>query len=363
MRIPVAIYPYCAELLPIVKYFETLQKEYTISKLISPPGLGLGGKDSAYACNHPDMGLIVTDIIDVADPSWDVLMLTRPEKPIVSDAMLSEVAEAAIAAEKRVLYFDESMVKIPEQILAMSRLHPEKIRLLTEKTSPLAGKEASKYTLLKTPVILVGGLVEEADVLEVLMGIRACMRETNLHPLVVSKQTLGRIFGFHSISHIFNESETAIDQKILKLNLFLQDLEHDELPDVILLEAPDALMRFNNFAPNGFGILTYMLCQAVAPDYLVCCTPCDLGVGDLLEMLSKDFEYRLGAPIVAAHISNAVVDSAQILQTNQVSVVHEDLKEVQAQLEREACKSRIPLFDVVSHGPRGLYESLFENIL
>lgn len=44
MRIPVAIYPYCAELLPIVKYFETLQKEYTISKLISPPGLGLGGK-------------------------------------------------------------------------------------------------------------------------------------------------------------------------------------------------------------------------------------------------------------------------------------------------------------------------------
>ena len=51
MRIPAAIYPFSAEFLPAVKYFERLQDRYTLTKLISLPGFGLGGKDAAYACN------------------------------------------------------------------------------------------------------------------------------------------------------------------------------------------------------------------------------------------------------------------------------------------------------------------------
>ena len=40
MRIPAAIYPFSAELLPAVKYFERLQDRYTLTKLISLPGCG-----------------------------------------------------------------------------------------------------------------------------------------------------------------------------------------------------------------------------------------------------------------------------------------------------------------------------------
>lgn len=61
MRIPAAIYPFSAELLPAVKYFERLQDRYTLTKLISLPGFGLGGKDAAYACNQPETGFLVTE--------------------------------------------------------------------------------------------------------------------------------------------------------------------------------------------------------------------------------------------------------------------------------------------------------------
>lgn len=44
MRIPAAIYPFSAELLPAVKYFERLQDRYTLTKLISLLGLGWEAK-------------------------------------------------------------------------------------------------------------------------------------------------------------------------------------------------------------------------------------------------------------------------------------------------------------------------------
>ena len=42
MRIPAAIYPFSAELLPAVKYFERLQDRYTLTKLISPAWVWAG---------------------------------------------------------------------------------------------------------------------------------------------------------------------------------------------------------------------------------------------------------------------------------------------------------------------------------
>ncbi|MFR0735160.1 MAG: hypothetical protein ACLSHU_14190 [Oscillospiraceae bacterium] len=44
-----------------MKYFERLQDRYTLTKLISLPGFGLGGKDAAYACNQPETGFLVTE--------------------------------------------------------------------------------------------------------------------------------------------------------------------------------------------------------------------------------------------------------------------------------------------------------------
>ena len=44
MRIPAAIYPFSAEFLPAVKYFERLQDRYTLTKLISCLGLGWEAK-------------------------------------------------------------------------------------------------------------------------------------------------------------------------------------------------------------------------------------------------------------------------------------------------------------------------------
>ncbi|MFR2947378.1 MAG: hypothetical protein ACLTL5_10575 [Oscillospiraceae bacterium] len=346
MRIPAAIYPFSAELLPAVKYFERLQDRYTLTKLISLPGFGLGGKDAAYACNQPETGFLVTEELWGEDPSWETLLVSRhlPPERFPHEKMVNAVRQG-LKAGKEVLYFDTAMGEVPEPIWELANAYPERLGVFTEDLHPTDRTQMDdRYGTLRAPVMLVGGLAATADSFEVLTGMALGLQKKGLQPLVISRQPLGKLFRFHSLNHIFNSRDGSEADRILGLNTFLQDLERRYLPDLILMEAPDPVMRYNNIAPNGFGIRTYMLCQAAPPDYLLCCVPCDLAVGNFLEMLSDDFSHRLGAAISGVCVSNFIVDSANLLQTREVSYGRTGMEMVYRQIEREGPHSKIPMF-------------------
>lgn len=73
-----AIYPFCAEILPVIKLFENLQKEYSLKYIISPKGFGYVEQDAAYACNHPQIGIKVLDEIPFDKDDWSTLLLFEP---------------------------------------------------------------------------------------------------------------------------------------------------------------------------------------------------------------------------------------------------------------------------------------------
>lgn len=356
MRTPAAIYPFTSELLPLVKYFDVLQSSFSISTVISMPGLGLAGKDAGYSCNHPDTGYIVTDKPDMGDPSWNTLIAARPLNPdVVAERKLTETIASALSAGKEARYFDTGISNVPIAIWELAQKWPEKLEIFTEDMKPEEKSRIDdRYSLLSSPVILIGGLTTQADTLEVLSGMAVSLNEEGLRPLVITRQPLGKLFGFHSLSHVFQSKDKSEAEKIMQINYTLRELEHKYLPDVILMEAPDTVMRFNDIAPNGFGIQTYMLCQAAAPDCFICCTPCDLAAGVFLNMLSEDFSCRLGASINAAHVTNILVDAAEIQQSREVTYVRASLELVRKNIEKERSQSEIPLFDVVTEGAKKL---------
>ncbi|MCL2052316.1 MAG: hypothetical protein FWG91_11420 [Lachnospiraceae bacterium] len=361
MKISIALYPYCAEMLPLVRHFEKMQEKYTITRLFSLPGLGLGGKDAAYALNHPHLGLLVQDKFEPYDPSWAVLFLTRVPLKIIDNEWLAKITETTLLAGKKVVYFDNCEENVPRELLRLTDLYPDGIVIITEdKQSTEAGSNAGKYGLLKTAVILVGGLVAANDTYEVLLAMASCLRKQGLRPAVISKHCHIKMLGkeYHCFNHIMARHGITEAEKIELLNSYIMDLEQAEIPDIILIEAPDSVMRYNNIAPHGFGIQSHMLCQATAPDYFVCCIPKGLAEGEFLTEISKNLFCRLGSYINAVHVSNVVVDSAEVLQTKKVSYVHTNLSEVQEQIAKQRKDSEIPLFDVITDGANCLCEAL-----
>lgn len=362
MRTPTAIYPFTSELLPLVKYFKRLQEQFSIARLISLPGFGLSGKDAAYSCNHSETGYIVTEELDMEDPAWETLAISRPLNPdVISDEKLLGTINQALNAGKKVMYFDTGVKDVPKPMWELAGRWPDKLEVYSEDSHPTEKISIDEYyCMLNTPAVLVGGLAAEADTFEVLTGMASNLREKGLCPLVISRQPLGKLFGFHSISHILKRFDKSEAEKITEINLVLRDLEHTYLPDVILMEAPDPVMRYNNIAPNGFGIQSYMLCQAAPPDYFICCVPCDLAVGGFLKMLSEDFSNRLGTSINAAHVSNIIVDSADVLQSHKVSYVRVSMNTVYEKIEKEGPQSEIPMFNAAAEkGAKSLSSCLF----
>lgn len=366
MRTPAALFPFNPRLLPAVKLFEELQDKYTLRKLVSPPGLGLTGKDASYSRNHPQLGMTVTDILDVTDSTWDVLLLTsEPDAELIEDTKLATAAEHALRAGKSVLYFDYSRSGMPKKIRALSEAYPDMMNIFSgDKPIPAnLGFDNDEYRQNNAPVVLVGGLVGEEDTCEVVLRLAARLRADGFFVTAITRQPLCHLWGLHTVNHIYDRNDLDEPQKILELNRFVRSIESAERPHIILIEAPDAVMRFNDIAPNGFGIRTYMLCQAVRPDYFVCCVPFELAASQFLDGISADFERRLGSPIHASHASNLVIDSIDLVQTRSVSYIHADLDMVRQQIAGTGEYLSIPLFDVVSYGVEGLHAHLCGVVL
>lgn len=363
MRTSVALYPYCAELLPAVRHFDELQNKFKLTKLFAPEGLGLIGKDASYACNHPNIGMVVSALDDFSDPSWQILLLVKTHTLSLPDDDLERVMEQALRYGKKVLYYNFCREDIPESIFRLADNFPDRVQLFAGDINIPDPRKAERiFSAVKIPVVLVGGLVQQADVGEVLYGLAACLRADGYRPLVISEQPIGPIFDFYSIAHIMRRKDLSEAEKILEINLLLRDLTFYESPQIILMEAPDAVMRFNERTPNGYGILTYLLCQAAEPDYFVCCVPKEYAAGDFLEAISGDLSCRLGAPVSCVHVSNLVLDFTYMLQWHRISYAHSEINLVRDQITRESANSTIPMFDVVGGSANGMYAFLQENV-
>lgn len=364
MRTSIIIYPFCAELLPVVRHFNDLQNRYSIFKLVSLPGTGLVGHDAAFACNFPETGFTVEEKIDFSDPSWEAILLVRTlDSEVFSQSNLVRMAKKAFDAGKKVVYLDNHATNVPKEIVAMVASNPLRSCIYTNDLDNTVNNRIDEsFCQFDIPVLLVGGLLTEADVFEVLLGLVSNMKKDGLRPMVFARHPICKMFGFHSVSWIFDRTDLTEAQKISEMNFYVKDCENTERPDLILLEAPDAVIRFSDVYPNGFGIQSYMMSLAVRPDSFICCIPFDLADSSYINVLSNDFLIRLGTPINIAHISNVVVDSADLLQTRNFSCVHTALIEVQRKIGKTLLAPPIPLIDAVTDSGVALYSEIRKSL-
>lgn len=358
MKKVVALYPYNEEMFSYIKHFSKLQSEYTDIIPFSPSGFGVIGKDAAYILNRENIGIKIVDIADIDCKSWDVLLLLQTSK---TAGLISthEIAKIALESGKKVYYFLNDTTDIDSEILALKNAYPNNLFYYGIRLSKTEGRfyYSARFRKVRTPVILIGGLLGESDSSEVLLALTNKMRNDGMRPMVIGKNSICEFFGFHSLNYIFEQTEKLEVEKIMEINSYVYTHEKNELPDVILIEAPDAVMRFDDIVSNGFGIRTYMLCQAVQPDYFICCVPVDLAISDFIENISVDFSHRLGIPINAVHVSNIAFDLS-MLDMQEVSYVRVNKEYVKDHINEEKEHSKIFLFESDSNGIENIYEHL-----
>jgi len=360
---PAALYPFASEHLPFVKYFSRLQNKYTISSVISPRGLGLSGKDAGHSRNHHDIGITVQDNLSL-DDSWDTLYVAEgigtAYIPNVEKSMI-DMAKQALLADKTIRYFPKHMGAIPSEYKELAEIYPGKVSWPIDHHIHEVDSDSRLHGEIDTPVILVGGLQANADTLEVLCSLAVRLRMDGLKPLVLTRNTIYELFGFHSYAHIFDDTTLLEAEKVTNLKVFAKNLELKEVPDIILVEAPGTVTRVSSLVPGDYGIQTYMLCQTMPPDYFIYCTHFGAQVGKSVDRFSETFLHTFGIPITAVHVSNMFIDDTDIHQKRIIGYTHVPLTTVSKQIEGFTSHTKIPIYNIVDDGIDELYQLLRDD--
>ena len=355
----VAIYPFYPRLLPYIKYYGKLQKEYEIAEVYVPQGLGLTNRDLSFACNHPHIGLKGSLIQNFQKSNADILALIDDADDDFDNTDFPDVAAIALQNGMTVNYYAKAKDSVSNRMWQLAGDNKDNIKIFIEEN--MSNRFGVNNNSLQTPVILVGGLVDEPDVLEVLLQVYLNLCELGLKVSVFIKTPFSLGTNFHSIDTLLNN---GIDEKtkISKLKETIKEIEHLEQPDIILIEAPDPIMEYNDFAHNGYGIRTYMLSLSIIPDSMICVIPTELCINEYIEMVSNFVKEKYNTNLDGVHASNAVIDSLNVLHLQELSWIHIPLEEVDKNLKCNHKQSKIPIVNALKDGTRMITENIINRL-
>jgi peptide maturation system protein (TIGR04066 family) len=107
---------------------------------------------------------------------------------------------------------------------------------------------------------------------------------------------------------------------VIFFNHHVKQLEKEEKPDVIIIGIPGGILPFDRKFHNRFGILPFLISQAVEPDAAVFSSVYEDWKEKYFTELALTIQYRFGFQVDCFNLSNAQVDWAGCKQVNTLQI-------------------------------------------
>lgn len=349
----IAIYPFSADSIPIAIYLNRMNPFYEISQLISPSGLGLVGRDASAADNRKPMGITVKGSIRNLLDEFDVLLITSGNEKDEIHKRSYENMLIGIENKKDII----CAMSISEDKLEEISLRSQQANISfqycnsrVKNASAFNCNQQQAVTLYtpSVPVIFIGGLVDQANNYEILLSTSDKLKQQGYKVSAICEKSECELFGFHAHPNFFMGNDISEIDKIIEFNKFVQHIELWEHPDVILIQIPGGMMKYNNILTNDFGIYAYLISQAIQPDYFICCTVYGFFSKEFSSLISNDFYYKFGFRIDCFHMSNMMMDIQESIEKKQLCFLrnpHDNINKVV-----KSCNEggEIPIYDLLN---------------
>lgn len=315
----IVIYPFSSKSLPLLLYLEKFNSDYSIGSIVSPPGLGMCGKDAGAATNRSSLGFEVEENLVQAIEKNDALFIPSGDidEPMYYD--IWNIIINAVKMKKDII----CNLKMPQKKRAyLKRIckeqHVQYTDCLIENRSWMVSTLFQNNTI-SVPVIFVGEMVAEADDFEVTLSITNQLKQERYKVTVVGEYPEYNFLGLHG-SSLFMESFNKkgkiqdISKTIIMLNHYFHYLEMYEQPDIFIVQIPGGIINTNNFFAGECGVYLYILLQAIRPDYFIGCSLYNKITQEDIQVISNEFNSRYGMAINCLHVSNKALDVQQTMQ-------------------------------------------------
>ena len=318
-----AIYPYNPELVGIVRHLNQMNYTIRIKRVVAPKGFRCDGKDAGLLYNKPEMGIAVTENIEEAIDDCDCLIiadgsyLDRLRSVIIQNMYLAlQMGKEVICTMKLT---DDELVNITgkdNHVRTPFSYNPEYLTLDELKTNTI-GKLYSP----QAPVVFISEAISGLDAFEITLGMTNYIRQEGYRTVTIAEKSLGGLLNIKSTPEFMWGCKMDDNDKVYALNQYIKQLEQKEKPDIIVIQLPGSIMKFNDKLTAGFGILPYLIGLAVQADYMIFCSNFLTIEPIYFEKLSERFDHQIGIGIDAIHVSNVMVDVGASMENRQFSIV------------------------------------------
>lgn len=238
IKTPVALFPFSLEMLGLVRNFNQLQEKYLLTKVIASTGCGVIHKDAGYIANQTNTGYIVSDTLYEENDIWEILLITetfKEEKTTYSQKL--EYINLALKMNKKVICFTQGYSNILRDTEEIAAKYRNNFTIISSEH--LFNKEnlLLKQSAIQIPIILVGGLLMEADVTEVVYELTETLKNKNFNVMPYTNNIVNTIWNAKTLTPIFLNKTITESEKISSIKSVIKRDIYKERPDVIIIEA------------------------------------------------------------------------------------------------------------------------------
>lgn len=349
--IPCAFYPVTADTIPVVRQINRYADEKRIVTLISFPGSGLAGKDGGYADCGCEVGIKVQERIEYESSMWECLIVA-----FFGDHDQEELSERQSHTVRMIDY----ALSMKKQVVCAQGLSEENLEYFRNKarnekcdfcylpidTIKTAPRFDGATKAIHSFCVLFGNVVQDSASFEAFLQCSSELSKT--FPIIsISTDDNAMLCGFNSVSHILRSgiSET---QKIYQINRLVAGASERERPELVLIHISNAMLAYNDSVPNGFGVIPFMFSKAVPTHCFICTIPFALSFPDFVEELSKGIENQNGYPVEGIVVSNMLIDSPAVFESESISATYAPISTIEETLQYYTNNGETPAFCITN---------------
>lgn len=342
------LYPYDLESFPLIRNLELVEK-YELVDVISPAGWGFIGRN-AGGIYGVETKLTVKNDFEEALENCEAVIFTGSYIELDYERLIKPKILAAIHGRKDVIctmkLSEMQVEEIRNQIgqKDLEFIYNYNISEIKKSDSQVIKDYSLKEP--KAPVILVMGNGERANKFDIQLSLRRLFLKNNYKISQIGSKDYCELFGFHSFPQfMYNCNHDDVD-KILLLNQYINLLDKREKPDVIIIGVPGGNMPYNEKFHNHFGLLNYMVSQAICPDFVIFSTLYEDYPMEYYEQIKVSVKYKLGYDINCFNLANTKINWESTMGKDSMQYISLDKPFITDKISKYQ-NNKIPIFNTL----------------
>ncbi|MBP1904018.1 peptide maturation system protein (TIGR04066 family) [Paenibacillus turicensis] len=300
-----AIYPYHKQNCPIARYKHLLEG-YELTSIITAKGWGGNGQDASFFDGGVSVGIGMTDTFEEGIKDSDAVLFLEP----LSDKLLSTYP-AKFGIVKR---YDKEIIittQVEEKLLLLGVERNELLNYTVLNPDRKVNFEVllheqadGKLAKIDIPILLVLGMGENCNKFELQLSARNYFLKKGYKVSQLGTKNFSPLFGFSALPGFLYAKDIFVQDKIIAFNHYVQQIAITEKPDVIIIGAPGGIIPINNNNTNHFGLIPYMISNAVKTDITILSTYFNYYNVEVLNEFRKCCKYRFNCITDYINIAN-----------------------------------------------------------